>query len=117
MLSGMDSKQTRLDLVVRLVKCQGNIESIQRKLDDFPFDTEPLVTLEGPDIMSVLERFLAGALSVADVEDWANALEGREDVGYDRDLAQTLFVLSTPAINGPLTADSAASLIRELGKR
>ena len=39
MLSSMDTKQTRFDLVVQLVKCQDDIESIQQKLGDFPFDT------------------------------------------------------------------------------
>jgi hypothetical protein len=110
---------TRLDLITRLAQCQGDINALRARLQDFPFDAEaPLVTLETSHIISVLERFLAGGSSAADVEYWAEAVEGRDDVAYvegaEDQISEALFVLSTPEINGALTPESAKQLLRQL---
>ncbi|HWZ65109.1 MAG TPA: hypothetical protein VNX02_18985 [Steroidobacteraceae bacterium] len=110
---------TRLDLVTRLVQCQGDIEALLTKLEDFPFDSEvPLVTLDASHITSVLERFLSGDKSAANVKRWAGIVAGRDDVGYAEadkvSIADALFVLAIPDINGELTPESAGDLLRQL---
>jgi len=71
-----------------------------------------LVQLRLGDVVRVLRRFGQGVLSAGDVEAWADALEMREDVDYDSDVGESLFILSTPSINGELTADKAELLIK-----
>ncbi len=109
----------RLDLVARLVQWRGDIEALLAELHDFPLDAAvPLVTLDTPHIISVLDRFLSGDGSAAEVKLWAGTIAGREDVGYAEahkvSIADALFVLSTPDINGELTPESARELLRQL---
>ena len=112
-------RMTRLELVSRLVQCQGDIKALQARLQGFPLDAQvPLVTLEVSHIASVLERFLTGRTSAAEVEYWAEAVEGRDDVAYaqsnETTIKHVLFVLSTPKINGVLSQDHAKDLLRQL---
>ena len=77
---------------------------------------EELITLRAADVQSVLRRFIEGGLTAQDVAAWANALEMREDVGYSAEVADALFVLSTPAINGALTRQVAEEMITRHGR-
>jgi hypothetical protein len=81
-----------------------------------------LVSLTPNHICEVLRQYLSGTVTASQVEDWAEILEGRPGVEYgcgdERSaevVADTLFRLSTPEINAPLTAALATSLIEELG--
>jgi hypothetical protein len=73
-----------------------------------------LVRLHASHIRHVLRLYLSGEFSSTDVEDWANAVESREDVGLDEarkdDLASAIFDLANPALQGALTPDSADRL-------
>jgi hypothetical protein len=54
-------------------------------------------------------RMPEGSISAADVEDWANAVEGREDVGreagYESLLNDAIFELANPMLHEPLTRE------------
>ncbi|WP_189375993.1 hypothetical protein [Thermomonas carbonis] len=75
-----------------------------------------MITLEPVHAFAVLIRFLAGELSVTDVEDWANAIECREDIGLDQEslMASVVFELANPLITRPLTRQSATDLVSKL---
>lgn len=86
------------------------------ELKTYPWDIpEALVSLDASDILSILERFLQGALTAEDVEQWANALEIREDVECrDEQVKEALFELANPSITEPLTRDRAIRLVAAL---
>jgi hypothetical protein len=86
-------------------------------VEDYEWDEYDLVPLRLADVVRVLRRFLQGTLSACDVEAWADALEMREDVDYDSDVGESLFILATPSINGELTTDLAESLIKSYDGR
>jgi hypothetical protein len=71
-----------------------------------PDSDEELVTLTPAHVASLLEKYLSGALTEHDIEAWAEALAGRDDVGllegFEDPLKQVLFELSTPEINEPI---------------
>ncbi len=66
----------------------------------------------------ILERYLRGTLAASDVECWADAVEGRDDIQYldgqEEKIADLLFRLSSPEINTPLSPDVAQALRSEL---
>ena len=75
---------------------------------------EPLVTLSNEDVVAVLDRYLAGSLTPDQVADWADLLECREDIELAPHLADVLFQLANPSINGPVLLSGAAALRRAL---
>ncbi|HXJ38530.1 MAG TPA: hypothetical protein VNH18_04580 [Bryobacteraceae bacterium] len=66
----------------------------------------PHPILSQDDLRSVLKRALAGEVPLSAVEAWAEAIEGRTDlVEYENQaIADTLFEIATPEINGDLTS-------------
>jgi hypothetical protein len=73
----------RETLLRSLIKRERPTNGIVKELAQFPWDSETaLQTVTVEDGVSVLRRFLIGELNATDLEDWANAIEGREDLEY-----------------------------------
>jgi hypothetical protein len=90
---------------------------IARKLSAYDWDApSPLVVLEAVHISSTLKRFMAGELSSAQVDDWANCIECRDDIEYDPSSAigLALHELANPLLTRPLTRQSATALVAAL---
>jgi hypothetical protein len=105
--------------VEALVELNGEIDDIVSVAQKFPFDADqPLVTLTCAHIDSILGRYLGGTLGADDVERWADAVEGRDDIqyreGHEKEIADLLFRLSGPEISGPLCPVTAQALRDEL---
>lgn len=81
-------------------------------------DAEPVATLGRLDIASVLNGFLAGQLDAGAVEEWANLVECREDITFERreeeTVADAIFDLANPALQGPL-GEIAPRVMARLG--
>jgi hypothetical protein len=62
----------------------------------------------------ILDRHLSGAMTAADLVEIANELESNDEVDYEGDgeavVAQVLFELASPEINGPLTPERSRAL-------
>ena len=104
----------RRSIICDLVEFKRPLESSLRDLKRFPWDYEvPLVMLEERHLASVLRRYRNNELSSSDVEMWANAIEGRDDIKYDPDstTGQLLHELANPVLTEPLTPARAAELL------
>lgn len=111
--------QKRTKLLASLVALDGCLEEICSELSRLGWDSsDDLVLLAKDHALSVLRRFLEGCLSASEVEDWANAIEGREDIGFEgqnEDMLQELiYELANPILTRPLTSSSAAEWIARL---
>lgn len=77
-----------------------------------------LVILKRQDVAAILERYLANELSAADVEDWANALENREDLGYEQGskdlLSLVIEELANPLLTRPLSKGISFAWLEQL---
>ena len=77
------------------------------------------VTLRVADLERAVRRFLEGQLSAHELSRWANLLEGNDLVEYDetanRLIADVLFQLASPEINGPITKQACEELLARLG--
>jgi hypothetical protein len=111
----MNDASERLALVTDLVTLSRPLEDILRDLARQPGDPDAeLVSLGRENVVSVLERYLAGDIDAATVADWADAIELRDDVGVPEDdqmLRDLLFELANPPTAAPLTFDRAERLI------
>ncbi|UOZ05549.1 hypothetical protein [Amycolatopsis sp. WQ 127309] len=95
-----------------ILELRKSVSDAVRELSRFGFDgEEDLVTLTPAHVIGLLREYLSGALTEKDVEVWAEALAGRDDVGllegYENLLKQVLFELSTPEINEPIDFEMA----------
>jgi len=87
-------------------------------LNKFKWDSPGIVVLNTIDVISILRRFLANELSGKQVEEWANAIESREDIDYkDEDkIKEVIFDLANPSITYPLSFSKAKEIIASLGE-
>lgn len=98
---------TRDEAVESLVSFDMPLAALSDSLAGFPWDWEgrPLATLRRHDLLAVLERWQRGDLPAAQVEEWANLLEGRDDLDLDSAdpvVAKAVFDLANPMLQGPL---------------
>jgi hypothetical protein len=99
----------RSEILQELARFETPTEPLLQELRSFGWDWhgEPLLVLTKADLLRVIGRFLAGELSAAQLQQWAENLEVREDVAFDERDAELLdgifFRIATPMINEPLT--------------
>ncbi|MHB1534617.1 MAG: hypothetical protein ACYC1D_08405 [Acidimicrobiales bacterium] len=102
----------RTEALQALIELRKPIQDVVDRLRAFPWDSETaFVTLGGNEIVRVLDRYLAGSVDNADLETWANAIEGRDDLAYDPSrevvLKHVIFECANPLLSGPITSDTA----------
>src|SRR4026208_1934325 len=113
--------ERRADTLQRLVRYDEPAEPLVRELREFPwdwFDDQPVVTLHVADLLRVIDRFLVGQISATQLQDRAERLECREDLGFDpaheEAVDDVFFRLASPFINEPLTRETVSRMREEL---
>lgn len=110
---------SRQDLLVRLMDGSDVPEALVNALGRFPWDSETaVVTLDRKHAKRVLERYLAGELTADWLEAWGNAIEGREDIGFEAGhetiIAETIYQLANPLLTEAISATSIEHLMKRL---
>lgn len=109
----------RVSVLRSLIALEQPLAPILKDLATFDWDIEdPLLPLSSTDVTLVLQRFYDGRLTNLEVEEWANALEGREDIELDpmhgEAIRSAIFSLANPTLTESLTKESARRWISEL---
>lgn len=110
----------RAEILQELVRFEKPTEPLLRELGSFGWDWSeaPLLVLKKEDLVRVVDRFLAGEIDAAQLQQWAENLEVREDVAFDEPeealIDDVFFRLATPEINEPLTRQSVQRMKDEL---
>jgi hypothetical protein len=110
----------RAEILHLLARFDTPTEPLLQELRTFGWDWDgaPLLILTKTDFLQVIDRFLAGQLSAAQLQEWAENLEVREDVAFDekdRELLDNIFFrIATPEINEPLTHEVVQRMRLEL---
>lgn len=112
----MTSKHNRVEALRDLVEFRLPVSDALARLTNLDWGSdEDLVTLTVRDVVRALDRYRVGSVDDAALCDWAEALQGREDVSLDpvdRELlADALFELSTPELFGDMV--EVVALVRE----
>jgi hypothetical protein len=102
------AKRSRLEVLKDLVELRAPVNETRAQLAEFDWHSElELITMTTHDLARALTRFEAGSLDETDLSDWAEALQGREDVALDPPtrelLSEALYELSTPELFGPMS--------------
>lgn len=114
----------RAEAVGDLVELRVPVEQAAAALARFPWDSdEELHVLTRADALRLLKRYKRQELTVVECQRWADALEGRDDLGledgFEDTLKEFLFQIATPELTEPLTPHVAtrweATLNREGG--
>jgi hypothetical protein len=86
---------------------------------DWDYEGQPLIVMASQ-IREVLKRFPAGEYSAQELEDWANLIECREDLEFEEikngEIANVIYCLANPVLEGEITADSCKALIASLDR-
>lgn len=116
----MDAKK-HSELLAELVAFTRPIADVQHDLSQFPWDPEREVILRHRDVAGVLERYLGGSVTEEDVEKWAETMEVRDDVTFEDVqpdvLADAIYFLANPLVEGSLTRAKATKWIERLTTR
>lgn len=106
--------ENRTETLTALLKYDRNLKEISSKLKNYEWDSdEELVTIKKEHVQKILERFLASELSAENVEEWANLVEGRDDISFSNEiLTDTIFELANPLLTEELTKLRAEQLIK-----
>jgi hypothetical protein len=111
--------KTRQECLNALVNFDRPLSTILPILKTFPWDNgEAPITLKKDHLIYILDRYLDNSLSVTEIENWANAIEGREDLTYETDsenlINDIIFDLANPTLNEPISPELATRYIGEL---
>ena len=109
----------RRRILYSLVALDRPLDTVLVELAEVPWDSgEDHVTLQPDHVIEMLSRFQSGRLGAEDVEKWANAIEGRDDIGFADEsgalLKATIFDLANPELQGTLTNEAATQLVERL---
>jgi hypothetical protein len=109
----------RREIVTNLVEWRGHLPDLVAAAHEFPYDSEvPLITLTADHIRKALERYLRGDATADQLEAWALAIEGRDDIEYfephENQISDALFRLSTPEINDALSKEVVEGYLAKL---
>ena len=113
------NKLTRYQLLNALLTFDQPLSDIFDSLNKLSWDSEEvLIKLKKEHIIDLLQRYLQDQLSTTDVENWANAIEGREDIEPEENdqeiLDEILFDLANPLLSQPLSPESAQDYLTQL---
>ncbi|MEZ8185569.1 hypothetical protein ACED29_07050 [Shewanella sp. 5S214] len=111
--------KSREELVLALIEFRGSTPDLVKELRFYGWDSEnELVTLTPQHIINVLNQYTSGEVSNAEVQDWANAIEQRDDIGlletHKETLDEMVFWLANPVINYPITLELTERVIDNL---
>ena len=108
--------ETRTKILKELANLSRTLGDIKADLSHFSWDSgEGEYIVSRKDIVSVLSRYLSLEIDNTQLEDWANAIEGREDIGYEsEDIKEIIIELSNPILYGDISLQQAGMILSKL---
>ncbi len=118
-MTGPDARARRA-LLADLVELRRAPNAAAAAIRTVQWDSDSeLVTLSRVHVVGLLQRYLRGELTSSDLETWADAVEGRDDIGYEQDhgdvLRALVFETANPTLAEPITPSYAHGWITRLG--
>ncbi len=110
---------SRTAILEALLDGIGPVDELVRQLAVYGWDSdEDLVSLRSAHLTNMLGAYLNGSRTASYVERWAEAIECREDIGFEGSahdlLKDAIFKLANPAMNGRLSKSCAEHIIEEI---
>jgi hypothetical protein len=104
-------RMNRLQALNEIINFGPEIELAKIRIQDFPFDTdEELIVINRHHVEKVLNMYIDGKISDETVEEWANFIEGREDLNCDV-FGNLIFILANPILEGRISISTARKFL------
>ena len=115
----MTATENRTRALTALVSLSEPVRDSAEVLKAFAWDSEEvLVWLSRRHVIEVLDRYRRGDLTSAEVEQWANEIESRDDIGLEVEfedlLKDAVFALANPSLTEAMTIATADSWLSRL---
>ena len=109
----------KTSILLDLVYFKNNIDTLKNMLSQIGFDSETeLVSMSRDDIVEILQKSLDKKISFLELEEWANLIECREDIGFEDEKTQEIiFKLANPYLYGKLDEKQVLSYLNELDEK
>ena len=107
----------RAGLIKELLSCERSVSDVVADLAPYGWDSGvPLAELKSLDVQHALDRYVQTKLSALEIEEWANAIECRDDIAYEPNSAEgeVIFELANPELIMQLSPARAEELLRLL---
>ena len=109
----------QLDNLKALANLDQPLSTILPILKTFPWDNnQAIITLKKEHLIHILNQYLNHSLSAIDLENWANAIECREDISYETEgedfINDIIFDLANPILNAPISPELVKEYITQL---
>ena len=106
----------KIDILLNLINFTKDISAIKRDLAKIGFDSESeLVTITKNTIANILNRVIDKEISYDLLEEWANLIECREDIGYEDEILQEIiFELANPCLYGEIDEEKICMILDEI---
>ena len=108
-----------IGILLDLIHFKNNIDTLRNMLSQIGFDSETeLVSMSRDNIVEILQRSLDKKISFLELEEWANLIECREDIGFeDKKTQEMIFKLANPYLYGKLDEKQVLSYLNELDEK
>ena len=112
---------SRLLDVLALVEWRRPLDESIEALSKFPWDYEgPPQEFRAAHVKGALGRYTRGEVTANEIENWANAIEMRDDLEFEAqnftNLTELIFELANPVLTEALTKERAIALLQNLEK-
>jgi hypothetical protein len=115
--SAPTERAARKELLTALLQRTAPLPQISAQLAGLPCDSDPVVELTDEHLLAALGEYLDGTFDAASIEQWADAVELRDDIEFSRNVhLEIVFELATPYTAGPLTPAVARDMHQRLGR-
>jgi len=111
--------RNRVNILNDLVYLIGDLSDVQRELSQYSWDTEdPIFIIKKIDFSNILRKCIGEEISFDVLEDWANAIECRDDLGFeDEKMQEIIFELANPEINGEISKERLKEILKMFNKQ
>lgn len=99
--------RTRKEILIDLARNKIETSSLTEELSHYTWDSDkPLYTINSEDICRVLETYSQNIIEDKILETWANAIECREDLGFEsEELQEIINEIANPVLFGSISIE------------
>ena len=110
---------SKLTLLNQLINYEIPPDEINKNISNYLWDSESELTiLTRNQLRNFLKIYVEHRIDENEVENWANLIEGREDIGYEANyeglLKQFIYRLANPYLVGEITRSMAEKMMLDL---